>query len=372
MKTRSKYTLEDWIKAFANLYEAPDSMKSGLHIWMNVVDDSSALAEQVRRGLFKRASEIIPHIFCWYCCFIAKYTFATRANKQNEAIDSLLDDNTSVDNNITSWVLNKYPHSCPACGEDVCACPSFRDEVETRSEKNSGDNILHIPRWYVRGKALKKFKRENLRKKKLSPTLSELESMFRTLYAGSHHDLSLAAVCFHLLEEVGEVGEKILDIENLNKLNTNDIKNREKEAILKFLHEELKAELADVFSWICAAVDKLNVIFRSSFPHHQCTNNHGTIKADEFKYVGLHDLIAAEYVKGGKLVCTSCNSDKCSEKCIVNNIVKNFREKHAKDVAVQHILSKNKLQSIEDILKWHPIRNQEHRVKKCNLKVDRL
>jgi NTP pyrophosphatase (non-canonical NTP hydrolase) len=368
MKTRAMYTLEEWIEDFAILYEAPDRMKSGLHIWMNVVDDSSALAEQVRRGLFKRASQIIPHIFCWYCCFIAKYTLVKRDDAQDETIDSLLDNSTSPDYNISRWVLNKYPHSCPACGEDVCACQSFRDEDETRSEGSSDDDILTIPRWYVRGKALKKHQWANLTEEQLHPTLEGLEKMFRKMYAGAHHDLSLAAVCFHLLEEVGEVGEKLLAIESMKKIKAGGVNVKERESVLIDLHEELKAELADVFSWISAVVDKLNVIFRSSFPHHQCSNNHIRNEADVFKYVGLAGLIEEVYIKDGKLICPACKLERCSEKCIVDNIIKNYYKKQNKNLAVNHIITKMRLHTLGDLVKWHPIRNEEHKVNKSDLK----
>jgi NTP pyrophosphatase (non-canonical NTP hydrolase) len=312
--------------------------------------------------LFKRASQIIPHIFCWYCCFIAKYTIVKVDNDENVTGGYLLDSFTSENHNVSRWVLNKYPFACPACGEDVCACPSFRDEVESRSEGASGGETLIIPRWYVRGKALKKAKWKALSETERHPRLSELENMFRTMYAGSHHDLSLAAVCFHLLEEVGEVGEKLLDIESMSKISVGDIDEEKRKTVINDLNKELKAELADVFSWICAVVDKLNVIFHSSFPHLQCTNNNGN-HDDGFKYVDLAGLIEAEYFKDGKLVCPKCKLEKCSEKCIVDNIVKNYKKKQSKKAAVRHILTEQRLQKLEDFVKWHPIRNQEHRVK---------
>lgn len=335
------WTIEKWVESFGELYKDTDQHKSEMHIWMNVVDDASALAESIRKGELVEASMQLPHIFCWYCCFIAKCYNTEVESTPAQPIGNLLGKDDTKHRNITRWIIEKYPELCPVCGCARCMCPSFKDEAEDRKANGT---FWH---WQVIGKLSIADKMDNFRKNKPTPTVEELVFMFKKIYSGTHYELPIGTICFHLLEEIGEVSQVILKLENLASVIAQDHRIGEKKVadiykdkknivpsfnkisclkdltikdLTSELKRELKKELADVFSWLATMVNKLN----------QCLKNNN-YTSDILDHFSLTDLLYSKYFteEDNYLRCPHCKQTKCSNACIVQTIC----QKSVRDIA---------------------------------------
>ncbi len=329
-----EWRIENWVKAFSQLYEVPDRDKKLSNIWMNVMDDASDLAEAIRRGLFDNAARTVPHIFCWYCCFVAKLREYTPNIENNPGLKALKD-GTNEELNVTAWVLEKYPELCPACGDNPCRCPSFRDEVESRHENGKdlkSGNLLYFSGWSITGMVYRTDRSKRLKSEKAAKSVEDLSLMFQKIYSGVHYDLPIEAICFHLLEEIGEVMEVLVNMESLQNIRAESGEEDLYCEVFRNLQETLRSELGDVFSWITAIIDKINAITKATSSCQKLENTDSSIRT-------LTQLILKEYVtKTGEFMCPHCKNkysdgkDKCSPKCITQKLFRDYKdEKEEKD-----------------------------------------
>ena len=79
------------------------------------------------------------------------------------------------------------------------------------------------------------------------------------------------------------------------------------------LPDDLKEEISDVISWIMALVNKINFIFRSTYPHFQCNKDPSTL----YKSMTLSMLLFERYFdqRENDFICPYCKENQCDPDC---------------------------------------------------------
>jgi NTP pyrophosphatase (non-canonical NTP hydrolase) len=281
-------SLNQWQNYFESIYEERNrKIKNVEVIWFRVLENASKVAEDLRRYKYGNAMENLSHMFCWLCGFCSR-----------------------TKRNLGETVWKKYPYVCPYCREDrdkvvkSCNCPGHRMETEEtpthRKEKMINEEILD----YFR----KTFKKKKPR------SLDGWVSMFDKLYKNSNYSASIEHIGFHLMEEIGEVSRawrRKQEFEKRKEKNS-DIKKARAQ-----LELDLDYEIADVFSWMCALINKISSIADAVENLGKSTIEirmaHRKTAHMPIPKVALSNFVFAEYGRG----CPNCGRKKCLEDCFL-------------------------------------------------------
>jgi len=369
---KEAWTLDEWVLGLYSIYRKHDIKSMPSDIWLQVVNDASQLAEEVRRENYKPVSNEegvlrqAVKMFCWMCCFVGKYTHEKAQDLGvNDSIGISLvtshssDDFAGGDETYSKWIVLKFPGVCPVCGNSPCLCPSYAEMVENRKvdpryEKFKGEwskNIENAKREFNKSENTKDFR---------TKSLNQLIKFFSDIYGGVHLQMNLDRICFHLLEEVGEVSDELLYLNLLKQYQEDELDKKFKpvfyeskgriqgispkldeqvnkvsaeksgealgEALFEFIRtsniENLKGELADVFSWLCAVLHKLDCLIKpgvvkdrpGSFSFSRQIENH---------YKNFH----------GDFACPVCEKAKCDKLCLLKNLTAKILNKKNKKLS---------------------------------------
>jgi len=253
-KTLETSNLDDWVEDFYEIYKDKDRKRTVSNMWLHLVENASKVGETIRNDQLELAFKELAHVFCWLTGFIAKCN--DKDLKRNN-IDRVY----LLDKPLSEIVWNKYPWLCPSCGRYPCMCPIFRGKIDA---KEVADRVAE----------------NRKRRGKMPSTLDEWVDMFQAIYEKAHLDLSIENICFHFLEEVGEVAREMLKLssfEDKGKLS------EEEKVKLKNIKEELENELADVFSWIASLVSKLGFISGVIMQYYSSYHKEEKLKIEKIK-----------------------------------------------------------------------------------------
>ncbi|MFW9998369.1 MAG: hypothetical protein ACFFD4_40400 [Candidatus Odinarchaeota archaeon] len=277
-------SIENWAKEFWEVYEENNSNIKNLALaWLMIVEDASSVGEHIREKNYVKALQDLTHAFCWTLSFLNILQYSTRIPKQFKLVNMNID-GYKIDN-LSDIIWYKYPNCCPVCHSRACICPIL--------PSNAIEN-------------LKKEKKEDFAKKRHEKgqrpkSVKAWENMFGGIYSKSHELSTLKDVCFHYLEEVGEVAKAIRYLHDAEK---------PKDIIL--YQTELIEEIADVLSWTFSLVRQIDslLIFCTElgvFLNNYSSNN-GKLQ--------FHQILWREYgdQKTGKIKCPICNKRPC--RCI--------------------------------------------------------
>jgi hypothetical protein len=333
LKGIREYRLEDWVNIFARMYASADADRDASSLWLDVLDESSNVAEYVRREEYRKAIDTVPDVFARLLSFVAKYSAnATDATVENEGIDLRPEDDGAP--YLTAWVLKKYPAVCSVCARKPCICPSSRYERETRNED------VRIPE--IIPTSLRKYKiwEDEVVPKIDSFTVEALFSMFNEIYSGVQRDPPISSICFHFLEEVGEVAKLLLSFNNIQILRMKN--NGSYRENLDYLNIHLKSEISDVISWIMALINKANFIFRSTYPHYHCVLSQEKVPGPEFRHMTLSELMLNRFYdhQGRRFLCPHCESEKCSPQCRENRLIAETENRMKREHDLMHEVRK--------------------------------
>ena len=221
-----KASIDDWSKEFIEIYGHKDMLMDEEAMWLHVVEDMSDVAEALRKDKYKEATKPLLHVFCWVSCFISHFI-----GRLNEVL----------------W--DKYPAVCPVCVTkesnqlDTCKCPTKYREVEEAKDKGVNEEVLTLFREKINAKP---------------KTINEWTSMFDTIYGSkiSHDDVS--KICFHLMEEIGEVSKSLRKKKNfVRSMHLNGLSDEEIKKGTIVLQKKLEYELADTISWTFSLANKI-------------------------------------------------------------------------------------------------------------------
>ncbi len=371
-------SLDDWVEALSHVYQDHVTLYQGIaEYWLHATNAAQKLAEEVRRG---RPVEIIKHLgkaFTWAC---------TTANRTLEAIHDLDSSATNLmgtyGTTYGSWIAYKYPGVCHYCHWAPCRCPTERQILEERNDLDHPhkDQIqrayqaIRENRPEINEEKRSKFQ-DSFREKNLSDQIAT----FDRIYQNANYERPLEAICFHYLEEVGEVAREISWFDALetikNSASSDSLREEYREAIQEvILSGELKSdlkqwakkgiidpqwgpevaeerrqelseigfdekieslqltfagavmmELTDVFSWttgldykirqLCARVGARQI----DLPLYMCDKIEG-IRRTYIRKVGLENWAQ----------CSYCGERKCTPSCVAKRLVREALRKHVK------------------------------------------
>lgn len=254
-------------------------------MWLHLVENASKVGEATRKNEWGEACKELSHVFCWLCSFAAKCRDRDSSNNIDEVF--LLDKPLSE---IVWW---KYPNACWKCGASPCSCSINRIEIEAKPEKRV--EITRRITWL------------RVQKHLMPGSLDQWVDMFTTIYENAHYGYPIEYVCFHFLEEVGEVARAILALSQFigKELGEEETKK------LKEEREKFEEELADVFSWIASFMSKLRFVSDTVMNYHQVYSG-----SKESMEIRLSKIVWTEYKspRGDFMACPPpyCQNRPCT------------------------------------------------------------
>lgn len=282
MKTSESYeTIDEFVDAFEKVYGDLDRKRTVEQMWLQVVEEASSVAEAVREVNYVNVASHLANTFCWICGLVAKCRGETRPLHFKEDFSSII------------W--RKYPSRCPLCDTSPCQCLIKKREIDQRSpeEKN---------RVYARVR-----RRAQRTIKDRTRNLDRLVNMFEDIFGPSYFIVPIEEITFHFTEEVGEVAEQIRESYALEMTSIEvKEKNREKKRIIN----EFLRELADVFSWMCGILIKINYMIGNV--------NHVLIEFGRSEHIHreitFSEVLKKYYTDEGTFVCRTCRQSPCDVK----------------------------------------------------------
>jgi len=272
----TEITIDEFVDIFLNIYGEIDQKRSIEQLWLQVVEESASIAEAVREIEYTNLTMHIADMFCWFCGFINKL----KTEKRKEF---------RIDDPLSLIIWNKFPNKCPFCQTHPCQCLLKREEIQGRTSEEKNRIYENVAK---QAEATKNYRIKELNK---------LCDMFRCIFRPSYYVMPLEEITFHFMEEIGEVSEHI------RKLTSLSLGKKKGQNELLKVKKDFKKEIADVFSWLCAIVIKLNYLLES---------NQKIL--DEFNYldsqkieISFIDIVKKYYFKDSKFICRTCKREKC-------------------------------------------------------------
>ena len=257
--------LDTWIHFFNEIFEVRNNQlkssgsENARFMWLKVIEHSTRIAEAIRKREFFDAVSSISRVFCWICGFV----------KNNPEL--LGTENTTTP--LADILWHKYPRTCAYC------TPIMTEEIKEVIERRQALPCLCEPNMEkVRNKKATAINLEEYRELERPNSLDDWSNMFVTIYRQRCSLTSLESICFHFLEEVGEVLTMMQMIANFNtnftknmsvadiKKNTifkeffKDLINKpdaKYDEFVNLMRISLDDEIADVLSWLFSLVEKL-------------------------------------------------------------------------------------------------------------------
>ncbi len=235
-------SIDDWQVDFHTVYGGVDSKRRPTEIWLMLVEDASQVAEAVRLGHYPEALKRLSHVTCWAC------SFASRLQDKSDL-------EVRTRNSIQKMIWYKYPNLCSTCAQPRCICSVRRAEIEemTSEEKQRLKDSNQVALTTARS-----------RRQEIPKSLDKLQDMFGFIYQGAHYSISLEAIAFHFMEEVGEVATCIRQLRTLNQTaklkRLSPSQERKRVDNIEYWRQELEDEIADVMSWCFSLTAKLDYI----------------------------------------------------------------------------------------------------------------
>jgi len=217
LETLDGSALDEWLQEFWYIYGHRDKKLSLDQMWMKAVEDSTKVGEGVRENRAEEVVEYLSKTFCWVVSFIARLFFDDDISNRFKISQVPLSD-YKIDS-LARLVFFKYPTICPRCLRGSCICPILPkapDVCEAQDKLRPARTNNAVPR-----------------------TMNEFGQMFARIYDTAHFIRSMDEICFHYLEEVGEVARAI------RRLHAEDLALGETLA----RRQNLVEELADVVAW---------------------------------------------------------------------------------------------------------------------------
>lgn len=224
--TTPVWTLDEWVDEMWQLYQEHNRKRTISEIWISVSRFVSEIAEGLRKSNFYDSRIALAYTFCWLCSFVAKC-------KNDDNLYWVY----KIEKPFSDIIAYKYPNVCPHCGRGLCGCGQRRIRLEKEKDKGVPET-LRRERKFFRGYD--------------DFTLSEWVSMFSKIYDNTVYSSRLDDICFHLMEETGEVARAIRYLTELEGIVKDPELAMDKKGELNRKKKELESELADVFSWMCS------------------------------------------------------------------------------------------------------------------------
>lgn len=363
MAEYDRWPLDRWSKGFSGIYKNNDDQRTLANFWMQVSNDASKVAEEVRKKDYQNTVYRLGNAFCWMCCFTERLK---QDMKESEPGRDLLKQRGEL---FQDWILERYPLVCHHCAKKPCICILNTELMENRNE------LAFKEKW--ESEKLEIIKRFGEVKKSISDIkqhccelpLDKFFEEFFQIYGNKTELSSLEDLTFHYLEEVGEVAHAITHLETL--VGQHDAKEWKEHVqsdptFEKFRNEEWKAsiptllgrdmdsktkeeikkledpataatayktacvmvmdEISDVFSWTTSILNKIIKLRK----------NDRDVKISIVRVFACDSGVVGEahstksYIDKGALIasfrCPYCTNRECTIACPLSGAIKNVAE----------------------------------------------
>jgi NTP pyrophosphatase (non-canonical NTP hydrolase) len=290
-----KYSIDDWEREFEDIYGYVDQERSPSDMWLLLMEDASKVAEALRKEAYYDALNALAHTFNWTCAFIS------RCRKRDNDLGM------NINNSLSNIIWNKYPNLCSLCGRERCVCPVRRQELEELTKEEKNQKLKEIEKDLDIARHRTEYK---------SKTLDGFTDMLSRIYKGAHYQLTIEAIAFHFMEEVGEVSTAIRKLRESSQMLSPEEFEKKKSSLTK----ELEKELADVISWTMSLIHKLDYILGAgaNYVNNPITKNkkEKNEKIPQTVNLKLSEVLwtAFQTPDGNTLYCPKCENRPC--KCI--------------------------------------------------------
>jgi len=300
-------SLNDWQHRFQEIYGEKNQNRRPENIWAQVTENLSKVAENLRRFKYAAAFQSLCHVLCWVCAFVNR-----------------------TEKNLEDLVWKKYPFVCPYCLRVPCSCGAVRVKLE--------EAHTHVKETFIQEEVNRRYA-EKFKEQRPSK-LDDWVLMYAKLYGNTTYSMPVYQIGFHLMEEDGEVS-RIL--RRKREFETRVEQRLEVGTDLEMARQEferdLDSELADVYSWLCTLVYKLQTLSRALQDFQGHMNNLKGVspsikivkpgaKPTEIPYdppeATFSSVLFWEYGDG----CPNCGCNPCSKTCFLREC--KFMDKHGK------------------------------------------
>lgn len=277
-KNYKNATIDDYLHDVAWIWERDLIERSIFDLWLHIQDHTSRITRAITTHHPPMVIDDIADTTIWLLSFIAQ------CHSSDNAFDTLFRFNTLP----SEIIWNKYPGECPNCFDTWIITfldndpsshplktkfeyhlPKIKNDLKEKAKNYNYPPICTCLNRMVQHEEEKKkidslrsdldtlrleYAKLNSNKKKYK--LSDLEKMFSAMYSNKYNVLTLDTIAFHLLEEVGAATQALKDCYTYDNA---------REPFSKALHtirrNRLLDEIADIFAWIFATVNKIKIIY---------------------------------------------------------------------------------------------------------------
>lgn len=356
-------SIDDISKSLGQIYKGVKLAQAPSSRWVQIVNDTTILGEEIRRGRTPEAADRSARILMRLLEFVGYYLYVYEPTFEPKKSVRLRDfvahafrsssvkylDKSRPPEGFTRWILGKYPFACAKCGYDKCHCLVEPWVFEERRQNPKPWN-KYKARTDARLEKLK-VRWEQRNEKKL--TLCGLFDHFNKIYRASRYHQEPWKLAMHLAEEMGEatialsrmelafvcwkgnfplqpelekieeiVRNKIADLtkpmaqtekERFKDKANSELRNSIAElqsadswrVLAGYTGDRLKEELCDVLSWLVALIYKLRSDKRDDVLE--------SLKANTTRYIKQSEGTTT-------LQCPWCTTP-CSDGCLVRHAV---------------------------------------------------
>jgi NTP pyrophosphatase (non-canonical NTP hydrolase) len=241
--------LDDYVRVVPAIYGVHDKNRSIWDVWCHTLHHGAAIAERIRKNVPpERLFTEIADFSLWLFTFVHKLSGGVgyRKNTNDTPIERLI----RIQNSCSDIVWYRYPGVCHLCYARRTAARQLHSHVIGACDCNwQLKDLRDKETKRADSKILERFgKATHDRKPK---TIDAWQMLFGHIFGEKIRTLSLLEIGFHLLEELGEVSDAMVRMYSYTEGNF-----RRGEPNWRLAR--LEGQIADVFSWLFAVVEKLN------------------------------------------------------------------------------------------------------------------
>ena len=215
-------SFDDWANTYNKLYGEKLMQLHPSEVFLRLSESGGIIAENVRRD---RYQEVLSGLaVCIYSLVSVYNRIAYDPQFENLFM-------SEESHGLNRSIFEKFPHRCPHCGGEHCICAIVYSDSENRTPEEKEAMKQEVQKILETARA----------NEKPPERLDEFKDLFRGIYGQGHQYMTIDIICFHLLEEIGELAQALRNLTSCQSASS-----------IRVLRDEFMSEIADIVSWIFA------------------------------------------------------------------------------------------------------------------------
>jgi NTP pyrophosphatase (non-canonical NTP hydrolase) len=303
--TVGQLQLDEYVAIVPKIYGTHDQNRSVWDVWCHTLHHAAAVAERIRKEapadkLFKEIADFALWLLT------AVHRLSGRPGRRKTPTETPVETLIRIGGSCSDMVWHRYPGVCHLCYAhrvkegrrrqkglgllNPCDCPIQRPDRRDKNAKRL--DSLDLQRFSEAARSRK------------PKTIDDWQRMFAAIFGANIGRLSPADIGLHLMEELGEVSDALVRMYSYTK---KDFRYGEP----NWRQLRLEAQIADVFSWLFALVEKLNELSAGRVGEKRTRTR---AKPATAKPITLSEIIWERYGSEGlhSFCCPACRSSVCS------------------------------------------------------------